>query len=231
MMQEVQREVLIQDLQRFQGNYYSLEIDLLDVDDEPTVFIYGRKGKFLEAVAWNFPNGIQYLQKPAAVDLLAQEIIKLRDSIENELDSESMIQEWVDLGNAEFVYQLSRDELTLLQEFMYKSFGIIPYQAFAQFYPKKEDMVQLPLPGFETSQMRREREYPTSEAVDIEQRIINCVQKVRTKIDEGNKEFMEDLRYLQSEEVGEYGKNYGEYHTKESDLPSGSLELIKLYFL
>ncbi len=229
MIQEVQREVLIQDLRKFQGNNYYLEIDLLHDSEEPIVFIYRRK-EFISGACWHFPEGIEYLQNPKAVDVLAQEIIDDGDSRENELYGEETPQEWVDLGKAEFVYQLGRDELALLQEFMYKSFGIIPYQAFAQYYPARTTLVQLPLPGFEEYHAALEREYPDIEAIDIEQEIIKCLRQVRTTVDEDNKGFMEALQYLRSEEVGEYGRNYGEYHTLESELPSTSINLIKSYF-
>ena len=140
------------------------------------------------------------------------------------------MQDWVDVENAEFIYGLSEPEMRLLQEFMYKSVGIIPYQAFAQYYPQKTTSIQLPLPGFEDYKITLEREYPHYEAVDIEQKIINCLKKVRIKIDEHNEDFMEALRYLHSREVEEYGENYWAYHTKESDLPPSSLELIKENF-
>lgn len=230
MIQKVEREVWIQDMQRFQGNNYFLEINLLDDSEEPTLFIYKKQGEFLEGVAWHFPKDIEYLQNPKAVDVLAQEIIDDSDPGGNERDSEMIDEEWVDASNAEFVYQLSRDELALLQEFMYKSFGVIPYQAFAQYYPTRTTIIQLPLPGFEEYHATLEKEYPHSDAVEIEQKIINCLRLVRSKVDEDNKGFMEALQYLQSEEVGEFGKNYGEYHTLESKLPSTSIDLIKSYF-
>lgn len=104
------------------------------------------------------------------------------------------------------MYELGRDELALLQEFMYQNFGIIPYQAFAQYYPTRTPQIQFPLPGFEDYQTALTKEYPDSEARDIERRIIDCLKIVRTKVDESNKIFREALQYLQSEEVGEFGK-------------------------
>ena len=169
-------------IRAFKGDRYIIEINSALDSVEPTICIYDRTRKCIEAAAWHFPDGVEYLRDAREVDTLVQKIFEHGSFLEREVDQEldqELEREGSDLFRAYFVHDLSAKELALLQDFVLNNLGFVPYEALGRPAYLAEKHPLLSLPGLEKKPV--EKEYPTSAAMGMEREIIENLKKIRSE--------------------------------------------------